>query len=149
MPLIQPFTADTNVAGNIPESLKADTGHATSHKCTAVHKNQKQTVTSEDVDPAANAQHCDGNHTVEDTTEETTTVQSQLLCISPTSMDKVSMPTKKVGCILVTSHLKQFLKDYPPSSDKQAFLDIYNMLSLLDKYLYDIILNACHQIMNL
>ena len=47
------------------------------------------------------------------------------------------MPTEKVGCILVTSHLKQFLKDYPPSSDKQAFLDIYNMLSLLDKYLYD------------
>ena len=52
-------------------------------------------------------------------------------------MDKISMPTEKVGCILVTSHLKQFLKDYPPSSDKQAFLDIYNMLSLLDKYLYD------------
>ena len=47
------------------------------------------------------------------------------------------MPTEKVGCILVTSHLKQFLKDYPPSSDKQAFLHIYNMLSLLDKYLYD------------
>ena len=47
------------------------------------------------------------------------------------------MSTKKVGCTLVTSHLKQFLQDYPPSSDKQAFLDIYNMLSLLDKYLYD------------
>ena len=46
------------------------------------------------------------------------------------------MPTKKVGCTLVTSHLKQFLKDYPWSSDKQAFLDIYNMLSLLDKHLY-------------
>ena len=52
-------------------------------------------------------------------------------------MDKINMPTKKVGCTLVTSHLKQFLEDYPPSSDKQAFLDIYNMLSLLDKYLYD------------
>ena len=47
------------------------------------------------------------------------------------------MPTKKVGCTLVTSHLKQFLEEYPPSSDKQAFLDIYHMLSLLDKYLYD------------
>ena len=47
------------------------------------------------------------------------------------------MPTEKVGCTLVTSHLKQFLEDYPPSSDKQAFLDIYHMLSLLDKYLYD------------
>ena len=47
------------------------------------------------------------------------------------------MSTKKVGCILVTSHLQQFLEDYPPSSDKQAFLDVYHMLSLLDKYLYD------------
>ena len=47
------------------------------------------------------------------------------------------MPTKKVGCILVTSHLQQFLEDYPPSSDKQAFLDIYHLLPLLDKYLYD------------
>ena len=74
---------------------------------------------------------------MEDTTEETTTVQSQLSWISPTSMNKISMPMKKVGCILVTSHLKQFLKDYPPSSAKQAFVDIYNMLSLLNKYLYD------------
>ena len=38
---------------------------------------------------------------------------------------------------MVTSHLKQFLEDYPPSSDKHAFLDIYHMLSLLDKYLFD------------
>ena len=47
------------------------------------------------------------------------------------------MPTEKVGCILVTSCLKQFLENYPLSSDKQAFLDVYHMLSLLDKYLYD------------
>ena len=46
-------------------------------------------------------------------------------------------PTEKVGRTLVTSHLQQFLEDYPPSSDKQAFLDVYHMLSLLDKYLYD------------
>ena len=55
----------------------------------------------------------------------------------PTSTDEVIMPTEKVGCILVTSHLKQFLEDYPLSSDKKAFLDIYHMLTLLDKYLYD------------
>ena len=47
------------------------------------------------------------------------------------------MLTEKVGCILVISHLQQFLEDYPPSSDKQAFLDVYHMLSLLDKYQYD------------
>ena len=47
------------------------------------------------------------------------------------------MPTEKVGCIFVTSCLKQFLENYFSSSDKQAFLDVYHMLSLLDKYLYD------------
>ena len=51
--------------------------------------------------------------------------------------DDVIMLTEKVGCILVTSHLQQFLEDYPPSSDKQAFIDVYHMLLLLDKYLYD------------
>ena len=55
----------------------------------------------------------------------------------PTSTNEVIVPTKKVGCTLVTSHLKQFLEDYPSSSEKQVFLDIYHMLSLLDKYLYD------------
>ena len=44
---------------------------------------------------------------------------------------------EKVGCIFITRHLQQFLEGYPPLSDKQAFLDIYHMLSLLDKYLYD------------
>ena len=38
---------------------------------------------------------------------------------------------------MVTSHLKRFLESYPLSSEKQVFLDIYHMLSLLDKYLYD------------
>ena len=47
------------------------------------------------------------------------------------------MLTEKVGCILVTSHLQQFLEDYPPSSDKHAFLEVYHMLSLLAKYLYN------------
>ena len=30
----------------------------------------------------------------------------------------------KVSYILVTSHLKKFLEDYPPSAEKQAFLYI-------------------------
>ena len=64
-------------------------------------------------------------------------MHSEQPCTMLTCTDAVTIPTKKVGCILVTSHLKQFLEDYPPSSDKQAFLDIYHMLSLLDKYLYD------------
>ena len=41
IPLIQPSTADTNLARNIPESLKADTGYTTPQECTAVHEKQK------------------------------------------------------------------------------------------------------------
>ena len=44
---------------------------------------------------------------------------------------------EKVGCVFATICLQQYLEEYPPSSDKQAFLDIYHMLSLLDRYLYD------------
>ena len=54
-----------------------------------------------------------------------------------TYADEVITLTEKVGCTLVTSHLQQFLEDYPQPSDKQAVLDIYHMLSLLDKCLYD------------
>ena len=74
---------------------------------------------------------------MEDTFEENTPTQSEQLYTLPTSTNEVIMPTEKVGCILVTSHLKQFLEDYPLSSEKQVFIDIYHMLSLLDKYLYD------------
>ena len=54
------------------------------------------------------------------------------------------MPTEKVGCILVTSHLKQLLEDYPSSSEKQVFSDIYHMLLLLDKYLYNYLKQHTH-----
>ena len=51
--------------------------------------------------------------------------------------DDVMVPNEKVGCVFVTICLQQFLEEYPPPSNKQAFLDMYHMLSLLDKYLYD------------
>ena len=68
--------------------------------------------------------------------EATSTQSDQSLTVFlPT--DNITMPTEQVGCTLVTCHLQQFLEDYPPSSDKHAFLNVYHMLSLLDKYLYD------------
>ena len=85
IPLIQLFTANTNVAENIPESLQADTGHNTPQECTAVHKNQKQTVTSEDIEPVVNVQHLDGKYTVEDTTEETTSTVATTMHITHSS----------------------------------------------------------------
>ena len=100
--------------------------------CTTTEEKHQQIKISEDVKQDAEAQHL-----MKDTFKETTPTQSERLHALPTSTDEVRMPTKKVGCILVTSHLKQFLEDYPSSSEKQVFLDIHHMLSLLDKYLYD------------
>ena len=48
----------------------------------------------------------------------------------------ITIPTEKVGCIMVTRHLQQFLERYLLPSDKQVFSDV-SMLSLLDKYLSD------------
>ena len=56
---------------------------------------------------------------MEDTPEETILNQSDQLHTLPTSTDEVRMPTEKVGCILVTSCLKQFLENYPSSSENK------------------------------
>ena len=132
---------DTHVTRNAPESLELDTGH-TSRQLSQVHtdadEQYQQITTSEDIAQDTDTQHHDRKHPVEDFTRKPTLIHSEQPNTIPTCTDEVIMPTEKVGCILVTSHLKQFLEDYPPSSDKQAFLDIYHMLSLLDKYLYDI-----------
>ena len=79
----------------------------------------------------------DDEHPTKNAAIEPTSIHSDQLLMVFLPTDDIIMPTEKVGCILVTSHLQQFLEDYPPSSDKQAFLDVYHMLSLLDKYLYD------------
>ena len=131
---------DTDVTRNAPESLKLDTS-CTSRQLSQVHtdadEKRQQTTKSEDMAQDTDTQCCDGKHPVEGFTRKSTPIHSEQPSIMLTCTNEVIMPTKKVGCILVTSHLKQFLEDYPPSSDKQAFFDIYHMLSLLDKYLYD------------
>ena len=66
-----------------------------------------------------------------------TTIQMGNPVTEPFTTDDVTIPNEKIGCIFVTIRLQQYLEEYPPSSDKQAFLDIYHMLSLLDRYLYD------------
>ena len=109
---------ETVSAMNIPESLKRDTSCTSrppSQPCTDTDKKCQQSPSPECAEQDANAHQEDDEH----------------------SDVEVVMPTEKVGCTLVTRHLQQFLEDYPPSSDKQAFLDVYHMLSLLDKYLYD------------
>ena len=135
IPPSQTFTTDTNVARNPLEPLKSDTSH-TSRQHLPAHtdadEKRQQIKTLEDIEQDAKAQH-----PMKNTPKETTPIQSEQLHTLPTSTNEVIMPTEKVGCTLVTSHLKQFLEECPLSSEKQVFLDIYHMLSLLDKYLYD------------
>ena len=50
---------------------------------------------------------------------------------------EVHIPTEKVGCLQVTSQLKEFLKHYPPESREKAFEQIYQILQKLDTYLID------------
>ena len=47
------------------------------------------------------------------------------------------VPTEKVGCLQVTSQLKEFLNHYPPESKEKAFEQIYKILQALDAYLID------------
>ena len=86
----------------------------------------------------------DNEHSAENAAIEPTSINSDQLLMVFLPTDNVIMPTEKVGCILVTSHLQQFLEDYPPSSDKQAFVDVYHMLSLLNKYLYNNLKQRTH-----
>ena len=72
-----------------------------------------------------------------DTIADDTSIQPEEPITELFPIDDVTLPSEKVGCIFVTRHLQKFLEGYPPPSHKQAFLDIYHMLSLLDKYLYD------------
>ena len=131
---------DTDLIRNTPESLKLDTG-CTSRQLSQVRtdadEKRQQITTLEDIAQDTNAQHHDGKHPVDDFIRKPTPIHLEQPSTTLTCTDEVIMPTKKVSCMLVTSHLKQFLEDYPPSSDKQAFLDIYHLLSLLDKYQYD------------
>ena len=57
--------------------------------------------------------------------------------VEPYTTAEVRIPTEKIVCIFITERLQKYLEEYPPSSGKQAFLDLYHMLSLPDQYLYN------------
>ena len=84
----------------------------------------QQCLPSEHAEQDADAHQEDDEHPSENAVREPTSIHSDQLLTVLLPTDDVIMPTEKVGCILVTSHLQQFLEDYPPSSDKQAFLDV-------------------------
>ena len=51
--------------------------------------------------------------------------------------DLIQIPREQVGCLQVTSQLQEFLDQYPPKSTEKAFEHIYQILQVLDKYLFD------------
>ena len=131
---------DTDAVTNVPESPKQDTGHTLRHLsqvCTDADKKCQQSMTSEGAQQDTDAQQEDDEYSVAEVTRKTTSMQSEQPHTMPICADEVIMPPEKVGCTLVTRYLQQFLDDYPPPSDKQIYLNIYHMLSLLDKYLHD------------
>ena len=76
------------------------------------------------------------NTAIDDTSEDPTIVMSKPVTTAFVS-DDVCIPTKKVGCLQVTSKLQEFLNHFPPESKEKAFEQIYKILQVLDAYLID------------
>ena len=76
------------------------------------------------------------NMAIDDTSKDPTIVMGKPVTTAFVSVD-VCIPTEKVGCLQVTSQLKEFLKHFPPESKEKAFKQIYKILQTLDAYLID------------
>ena len=76
------------------------------------------------------------NMAIDDTLKDPTIVMGKPVTTAFVSVD-VHIPTEKVGCLQVTSQLKEFLKHFPPESKEKAFEQIYKILQMLDAYLID------------
>ena len=142
----QESTKDVELAINIPESLKIDTDHtlrcqpvlkSTSQQCINQDVNHQQHQLQDQAEQDADVHDDDDDCTANDSVTEGTSIQSEQSLTELLPTNDITIPTEKVVCIFFTRNLQQFLGEYPPSSDKQAFLDLYHMLSPLDKYLYD------------
>ena len=76
------------------------------------------------------------NTAIDDTSKDLPIVMGKPFSTAFVSAD-VRIPTEKVGCLQVTSQLKEFLNHFPPESKEKAFEQIYKILQALDAYLID------------
>ena len=76
------------------------------------------------------------NMAIDDTSEDPIIVMGKPVTTAFISAD-VHIPTEKVGCLQVTSQLKEFLNHFPPESKEKALEQIYNILQALNAYLID------------
>ena len=74
------------------------------------------------------------NMAIDNTSEDPTIVMGRPVTTAFVS-DDVCVPTKKVGCLQVTSQFQEFLDHFPPESKEKAFKQIYQILQVLDAYL--------------
>ena len=66
------------------------------------------------------------NMAIDDTSEDPMIVMSKPVTTAFVSVD-VHIPTEEVGCLQVTSQLKEFLDHFPPESREKAFEQIYEI----------------------
>ena len=76
------------------------------------------------------------NMAINDTSKDPIIAMGKPVTTAFISVD-VCIPTEKVGCLQVTSQLKEFLNHFPPESREKAFEQIYKILQALDAYLID------------
>ena len=76
------------------------------------------------------------NTAINDTSKDPTIVMGKPVTTAFVSAD-VHIPTEKVGCLQVTSQLKEFLNNFPPESKEKTLEQIYKILQALDAYLID------------
>ena len=76
------------------------------------------------------------NMAIDDTSKDPTIVMGKPVTTAFVSVD-ICIPTEKVGCLQVTSQLKEFLNHFPLESKENAFEQIYKILQALDAYLID------------
>ena len=73
---------------------------------------------------------------IDDTSEDPIIVMGKPVTTTFVS-DDICVATEKVGCLQVTSQLQEFLNHFPPESKEKAFEQIYQILQVLDEYLFD------------
>ena len=76
------------------------------------------------------------NTAIDNTSDDSTIIMGKPVTTAFIS-DQVCIPTKKVGCLQVTSQLQEFLNHFQLKSIEKAFKQIYQILQVLDKYLID------------
>ena len=150
--------AGSNEEANNPiilESHEQDTGahHNSPSECQSQPHDELDTILEEEEEPQMEEQPDPaGQDTLVFTSKEseeepfntaidTTSDDSTIIMGKPVTTafisDQVHIPTKKVGCLQVTSQLQEFLDHFPLKSIENAFEQIYQILQVLDKYLID------------